>query len=128
MGTSSLIFQFQKVYSLTNLEVWKIDLEDDPVSKMRTRKQSLKYIMEIVEKRNKLSQIDPNSLLFRPYILSQDLNLQLMLFKRRFLKSLKFLKFIVYSIKNIVDHNKLTSLEEKKKCFYQRNTSFNILI
>ncbi|KAK6803386.1 hypothetical protein RDI58_001170 [Solanum bulbocastanum] len=40
-----------------SIQVQKIDLEDDPVSKMRTRKQSLNYIVEIIEKRNKLIQI-----------------------------------------------------------------------
>ncbi|KAH0781660.1 hypothetical protein KY290_001258 [Solanum tuberosum] len=56
-----MIFQEKKVFSI---QVRKIDLEDDPVSKMRTRKQSLKYIVEIVEKRNKLSQIEADPMLY----------------------------------------------------------------
>ncbi|KAG5632268.1 hypothetical protein H5410_003985 [Solanum commersonii] len=39
------------------VKVRKIDLEDDHALKMRTRKQSLKYIVEVLERRNKLSQI-----------------------------------------------------------------------
>lgn len=72
----------------------KLDSGDDSIKK-RTRQQSLKYMINVVEKKNKLSQSDnsTNVSYRKKKIFKKQINHELMIFeiiRRRFLNSLSF--------------------------------------